>query len=188
TLAQGNVGLALCTNCVGNIRQLRYERISLARDRLGYQLASRPCQNGIVPAGEPAGHLLGHHRPFLMPDAGHRDVACAKACKAPVVPAENHRRHVLDIIVRNTSVEEVGVPCVDAVGFPDEMPDEVDLMDRLLEDLAAGQVPLSPPVRMQGVAVIATDVKTDGACMEFAPTPDSVTKAVHESNRGDDAR
>jgi hypothetical protein len=106
---QWNAGRPVFQNRVGDIGELGKERVGSAGDGFAADLAQSTRQYGVVPAGETAGRPLRHDRPFLVPNAGYRDVRGSEVGDAPVVPAEDCGGHVLDVIVGDAPMKEIGI-------------------------------------------------------------------------------
>src|SRR5215207_6389196 len=131
-LSQRDVRTAALGDSRRDVGQLRYKGVGRACDGLALTLVIRGRQHRLVPAREAPCRPLRHDRPFLVPDAGYRDVGCAQRRDAAVVPAEDDCGDVFHVIIGHVPMEEVGAARVHAVGLAHEMPDQVDLVDGLL--------------------------------------------------------
>ena len=130
--------MAALAIAVGDIGELGDEWIGLAGDGLARTSPSvRVSTASFQPVKRPVirSAMTDHS---LCQTPGMAMFEALRRGDAAIVPAEDDRGDVLDIIVRRRRGGRGWRARIDGVRLADEVPDEVDLVDHLLEDLAAG--------------------------------------------------
>jgi hypothetical protein len=87
-------------------------------------------------------------------------------------------------------VEKVGGTRIDGLRLSELMPRQINDVNQLFDHLTAGARALTPPVRMQGIAMELANEQADSAGLSRhrgpIPALDSISESIHESAGRDD--